>query len=596
MVTAFHRRGRGGRRGSRERDRPCRHRLRIAQRRGRSRLALRTSAPSASSAVKAVPPICGTRTCWVCLTRSSMLALRAALVALLAAALLAVPAERFTPIAVTVRERGRRRSATLAADGQRAVRAAASCGRTAGAGGRRAAAQRRRCKRGRWCAGPTARCAGCWSTRRSTCAPRREHHLRVQPGTAPAPRRGGQRDARRGRRRRSTPARCAFLMPEAALRDRRRRAAARQRRPAHRSAQRDCWSPASAPGRRSRRRSVAVIESGPLRARVELQGTYGNGFDYVVRVEAYAGQPFVRVWHTFINRHPTPYVSVPRIGVELPLLGEALPVALSLRGDRRADRSPARLPTTACASTSPTTNPMRVGDDASAPASWPAGSSWQASARTVGVAARWIWQEYPQSIALRARPPGLQPLGARSRSGQAPASAPPRRTSSCSGSRRRARTTPAVGAAWRAAARRRRSACAWRAAARCRRRSRRRAPARVRPQGPRRRAALLPAQRRSSSGTTAARCTARTRPASVRAPARTACGTGATGTSAATRTRPRAPTAGATSSTTRRTVLALDVCGQRRRRRLRPDGRRGAALHRRRHDPRLPRRARSGWA
>jgi hypothetical protein len=52
---------------------------------------------------------------------------------------------------------------------------------------------------------------------------------------------------------------------------------------------------ASAPSR------VNVLESGPLRARFGLEGNYGNGFDYLIRLEAYAGQPFVRIWHTFTN-------------------------------------------------------------------------------------------------------------------------------------------------------------------------------------------------------------------------------------------------------------------------------------------------------
>ena len=64
---------------------------------------------------------------------------------------------------------------------------------------------------------------------------------------------------------------------------------------------------------------ITLSEKGPLRAAVELQGTYGDGFDYAVRIEAYAGQPVVRVEHTLINRHPTPYVDLARLGLDLPL-------------------------------------------------------------------------------------------------------------------------------------------------------------------------------------------------------------------------------------------------------------------------------------
>jgi hypothetical protein len=140
---------------------------------------------------------------------------------------------------------------------------------------------------------------------------------------------------------------------------------------------------------------IRVVEPGPLRVRIEIEGTYGSGFDYLVRLDAYAGQPFVRVWHTFINRHPTPYVSLSRLSVELPL---AEPFATQYRYG--------------IAGAHAATGPLGAGgvqlyqvDNASyavdhAPRHGQL-SGWieldNASA-SVGLAARWLWEEYPQSI------------------------------------------------------------------------------------------------------------------------------------------------------------------------------------------------------
>jgi hypothetical protein len=144
---------------------------------------------------------------------------------------------------------------------------------------------------------------------------------------------------------------------------------------------------------------VALIDSGPLRARVALQGTYGNGFDYEVRIEAYAGQPFVRVWHTFIDRHPTPYISLPRVGVELPLVGAALPsrYRYGVVGERpvtgRLADEGARL--------YQSDNETFVAGEPSKPGKLSGWIELSGERASIGVAARWLWEQYPQSFAVR---------------------------------------------------------------------------------------------------------------------------------------------------------------------------------------------------
>jgi glycosyltransferase involved in cell wall biosynthesis len=143
---------------------------------------------------------------------------------------------------------------------------------------------------------------------------------------------------------------------------------------------------------------IVVSEKGPLRARVDLQGTYDNHFDYLVRIEAYAGHSVVRVWHTFINRFPSPNVSVPRIGLELPLAEPfpkyrydsegAKPIAGNLRDEGL------RL-----------FQPDNIAYQVNGVASAGHLSGWielEGLRGTVGLSSRWFWQEYPQSITARA--------------------------------------------------------------------------------------------------------------------------------------------------------------------------------------------------
>jgi hypothetical protein len=141
-----------------------------------------------------------------------------------------------------------------------------------------------------------------------------------------------------------------------------------------------------------------VTATGPLRVRIELQGTYGDGFDYVIRLEAYAGQPFVRVWHTLIDRNPAPYVSIARLAVELPL-AEPAPSRWSygvvgrpaVNGD---------LPAAGVRLYQSDDESYAVGDAARAGrlAGW---LELEGGGAPIGLAARWLWEQYPQSIAAR---------------------------------------------------------------------------------------------------------------------------------------------------------------------------------------------------
>jgi hypothetical protein len=148
--------------------------------------------------------------------------------------------------------------------------------------------------------------------------------------------------------------------------------------------------------------AVTVTEAGPLRLRIELRGRYSSTLNYVVRIDAFAGQPFVRVLHTFEERSPEFYTWVRQIGVDVPmrLKGNAVFRAGQEKG-------------------APWAGPLRasgfklVQEDndvlhvngtrrTARAAGW---VDLHDATHGVAVAARFFWQEYPQSFELR--PNGL---------------------------------------------------------------------------------------------------------------------------------------------------------------------------------------------
>ncbi len=46
-------------------------------------------------------------------------------------------------------------------------------------------------------------------------------------------------------------------------------------------------------------RTVKILERGAQRVRIEVRGEYGAGFVYVLRIDAFARQPFLRLFHSF---------------------------------------------------------------------------------------------------------------------------------------------------------------------------------------------------------------------------------------------------------------------------------------------------------
>ncbi|MFQ5666049.1 MAG: beta-L-arabinofuranosidase domain-containing protein [Candidatus Binatia bacterium] len=144
--------------------------------------------------------------------------------------------------------------------------------------------------------------------------------------------------------------------------------------------------------------TVAITEHGPLRVRLTLRGHYASGFDYVVRIDAFAGQPFVRVFHSFEQHGPRPYTPVRQIGIEVPMQFHG---AVAYSAGREKGR-----PFTGTVSPSGFTlfqednATMHVGGVARAghAAGW---VDLHDGTHGIALAARFFWQEYPQSFQLR---------------------------------------------------------------------------------------------------------------------------------------------------------------------------------------------------
>lgn len=146
---------------------------------------------------------------------------------------------------------------------------------------------------------------------------------------------------------------------------------------------------------------IRVLESGPLRARIELRGAYGADVHYVIRIDAFAGQSFVRLLHSFEHRGARPFTAVRQIGIAVPLRAAG---PLTYRAGRAQDdplSGPVSEEGVVVFQEDPATLRLDGAVQPGRTAGWVDVSDGRAS---VAVASRFAWQEYPQSIHIE---PGL---------------------------------------------------------------------------------------------------------------------------------------------------------------------------------------------
>jgi hypothetical protein len=144
--------------------------------------------------------------------------------------------------------------------------------------------------------------------------------------------------------------------------------------------------------------AVTVTEAGPLRVRLEIRGHYGAPFDYVIRIDAFANQPFVRVLHSFEQHSPDPYTTVRQIGVTVPLTLRALPWYRA--GRKNAVQLSGKLAAGGFSLFQEDNDHLVVAGARRAghAAGWiDAGDEKHG----VAIAARFFWQQYPQSFQVQ---------------------------------------------------------------------------------------------------------------------------------------------------------------------------------------------------
>ncbi|MCX8071613.1 MAG: hypothetical protein N3C12_04065 [Candidatus Binatia bacterium] len=142
---------------------------------------------------------------------------------------------------------------------------------------------------------------------------------------------------------------------------------------------------------------VRVLDSGPLRAMVELSGRYDNSpLVYRVRLECFANHPFLRVFHTFeVHSNEVTYERIAQLEAQLvlPKLHKGgLTVEVEGRAQHLAERAPVVI-----AQRDNSTYTVRHRTETGRLTGW-----FDAHNRHLGVTlwARWFWQQYPQAIRL----------------------------------------------------------------------------------------------------------------------------------------------------------------------------------------------------
>ena len=71
--------------------------------------------------------------------------------------------------------------------------------------------------------------------------------------------------------------------------------------------------------------TVVIEDCGPLRAVIKCEGQYvaedgAKLLNYIVRIYVYAGQPFLRIYHTLVNKETTEKVEISGLSLHLPVI------------------------------------------------------------------------------------------------------------------------------------------------------------------------------------------------------------------------------------------------------------------------------------
>src|SRR5262249_43964794 len=150
---------------------------------------------------------------------------------------------------------------------------------------------------------------------------------------------------------------------------------------------------------------VVVEDSGPVRATVRVSGHHQTPdgkklFRYIVRLHAWAGQPYVRIQHTFENDNTaTDFIDVKSLTLRVPLAGTGKQWVLAGTNGTFLSNEPVTLQ-------------QHTDDRFTIRAKGIQGkrvqgvAEWHDGARAVTLAVRDFWQTYPKD--LKVGPEGFE--------------------------------------------------------------------------------------------------------------------------------------------------------------------------------------------
>lgn len=141
--------------------------------------------------------------------------------------------------------------------------------------------------------------------------------------------------------------------------------------------------------------SIRVLESGPLRTRIELRGEYGAGLHYVVRIDVFAGHSFVRLLHSFEYRGDEAELSMSRLAIDLPL--EKAKGASYRAGREEHPPLEGKLEKKTASLVQEDARALRL-DGALRPGRAAGWFDLQQGGRGLAIGGRFFWQEFPQGF------------------------------------------------------------------------------------------------------------------------------------------------------------------------------------------------------
>ena len=146
-------------------------------------------------------------------------------------------------------------------------------------------------------------------------------------------------------------------------------------------------------------RTLIVRDRGPIRAEIEWRGSMLPGLDYVARVHAYAGQPFMRVFFSFVATGPDEFVGLQQLGVDVPLAFDAPRYRF---GIEEKESAAGAINPSGLTLIQDDNLHYRLNGDArdGRTAGW---IETHGKRGGVGIASRFFWQEYPQSFEVHPR-------------------------------------------------------------------------------------------------------------------------------------------------------------------------------------------------